>query len=400
MRSPKSGRDRKPLTTAEKYAQLQKKSQNEKTRIGVRTNGGFMKSLKVEIELEPFLQEAEENSDNDGDQDGVNEDEDIERPMIPGKESGKKKSSGASKKERKQSKKKGSERKLSATGVLFRLTKRAQQQRADWGATKLDFPSVRGRKGRHAKKQPVKRSRISITDLPESIRHRIWRYIVVDPSQWVDVGSETGREQPDLAMVSRQIREECLPIYYKENTFGVMLGGTSSAPAKHLGQGAKGPQGIQALSIWATTLSKKKNEDGKWFGFIERWCFVYKEGGPLFDGREYDEDDFVFAVEAFNQFSVHSRVDCILPGHENHGFCHLTDLRNCENLDHAILGALGENGRISSAKVLSKLAGALLGIRRDLALAKCRLVEPQRRSPEDSSNKKSDSLDYLLNLDL
>lgn len=397
MRSPKSGKDRKPLTTAEKYAQLHKKSQNEKTRIGVRTNGAFLKSLKMEIELEPSLQDAEEASGGGSAlQDDTDGDGDAEMSTLPVKETGKKKRSEASKKARKQSKKKGSNRKLSATGVLFRTTKRTQQQRAVWGATSIVLPNVRGSKGRHAKKQPVKQSRIAITDLPESVRERIWRYIVVDSSQWIDVGSEAGREQPDLAMVNRQIREECLPMYYKENTFGVTLGGTSGASNNLQNQGGKSPQGIQALNKWATTLSKKKNEDGKWFGFIERWCFVYRGGGPLYEGFEYEEDDFVFAVEAFNQFSIHSRVDCILPGHENYGFCHLTDLSNCGNLNQAILRGLGEDGRIASAKVLSKLAGALLGIRQELALAKCRLVEPQRRSSGDNSQNNSKSLDWFL----
>ncbi|KAK3719508.1 hypothetical protein LTR37_004366 [Vermiconidia calcicola] len=63
--------------------------------------------------------------------------------------------------------------------------------------------------------------------LPAELRNKIYRYAVVEDDIIGDEGFSALKGnartyiQPSLAFISRQIRSEVLPIFYRENTFGV-----------------------------------------------------------------------------------------------------------------------------------------------------------------------------------
>ncbi|CAK3773140.1 Hypothetical predicted protein [Lecanosticta acicola] len=357
-----SGWAYKPLTTAQKYEQLARRVRNEKRKKGILTNAKYLNSVRVELRLEDAggldMSEEMEGDEDDEDEEGAG------RVQEAGK---KRKKSTSEKKDTKRRKTEG--RKLSPTGVLSRPTARAKQFRSNlnWEATNLVFPRVRGTKGRDIRKSDLHVPRVTLLQLDEGLRKKIWRLAASQPDQWIDIGSEIGREQPDLAMVSRQVRGEVLPIYYGENTFGIVLG----AGSRSRGTAAAafgGPSGIMALKEWTSALSKKKNEGGKWFSMIKRWCFVYKGSGPVHESNEFDAEDSVVSMVLTNagdpHFQIHRREECISTEPCD---WKLSDL----DLLSRIMNTIGSDGRISNAKTLSKLAGGLLGMKAELAPMKC-----------------------------
>ncbi|KAI7546747.1 hypothetical protein KC331_g5431, partial [Hortaea werneckii] len=118
-------------------------------------------------------------------------------------------------------------------------------------------------------------------DLPKEVRANIYRSVVVESKVFVRPDSAMGREQPDLAMVSRQLRDEVLPIFYAENVFAIDL--VPMQPAK-AGAGdrttaTKPLVGLLAIEGWAKVMQK-----GDWLKFIRHWVFDYAPlpgQGPL-----------------------------------------------------------------------------------------------------------------------
>ncbi|KAI7283484.1 hypothetical protein KC345_g2909 [Hortaea werneckii] len=109
-------------------------------------------------------------------------------------------------------------------------------------------------------------------DLPEELRARIYRSVVVESKVFVRPDSMMGREQPDLAMVSKQLRTEVLPIYYAENVFAIDLVPTQPTKAYSGNKGtAMGPlTGLLAVEKWAKVMQK-----GAWLKFVRHWVFDY-----------------------------------------------------------------------------------------------------------------------------
>ncbi|KAF7186636.1 hypothetical protein HII31_12045 [Pseudocercospora fuligena] len=203
------------------------------------------------------------------------------------------------------------------------------------------------------------------TGLTPEIQKRIIRHLVVDPRFLVWPEKRTGREQPDLALVSKDVREQVLEVFYGENHFGVSITGSL------VGKEDCSLTGLAAVNKWATTLDKK------WFGMIRNWCFEYEDpqasGAKIrknvsFDDGEEDES-FVVSVQfpdpgkEQNRVSfsgptveIHRAACCILPGSEDFGQCVVQ--HTPMGLNGLIIGAMGEGQRLQ-ADALEGLIKAL-----------------------------------------
>ncbi|KAK4609170.1 hypothetical protein CLAFUW4_14300 [Fulvia fulva] len=134
------------------------------------------------------------------------------------------------------------------------------------------------------------------TGLPDEVRNRIWKLVVVDDKSCIWPTSPTGREQPDLAMSCKQIRQEVLPIYYGLNTFGISLQKEPIAvePTKLFQK--KSLTGLAAVHKWASTIG---NEDTTWLSMIQSWAFEYQDPSIQWrHGAVYEDDDsFVISMK-------------------------------------------------------------------------------------------------------
>jgi len=110
-------------------------------------------------------------------------------------------------------------------------------------------------------------SQASLMGLPLHLRQRIWRLAVVETQFFVYPA--INQEQPDLAMTSRQIRNEVLPLYYGENVFAIEIP-ASSAGAVVSKKKSKDPEmaSLPLARKWMAALS-----DREYFATIRKWAF-------------------------------------------------------------------------------------------------------------------------------
>ncbi|KAF2214299.1 hypothetical protein CERZMDRAFT_95575 [Cercospora zeae-maydis SCOH1-5] len=194
-------------------------------------------------------------------------------------------------------------------------------------------------------------------DLPQIVKTQIYRLLVVETKLCVWPATKTGREQPDMSLVCREIREAILPIYYGENTFAVDTAppiatakDTRAAATKTGSASTRTPlAGLAAVQKWAEVLSVKQSEGGKWFGLVKNWCFSYRNPLVGFGGSETASNttesiqDFVVSVRVCKGLDrtgegmevgsvyqrarpghiveVHREAACIMPGWSDHGRC-------------------------------------------------------------------------------
>ncbi|USW50805.1 hypothetical protein Slin15195_G041240 [Septoria linicola] len=184
--------------------------------------------------------------------------------------------------------------------------------------------------------------------LPDEVKARIYRHAVVDSKLCIWPTSALGREQPDLSMVCKEIREGVLPIYYGENTFAVDIAPpiTPVKDIRHVvprfGQTTRRPLvGLVAVQRWAVALSDRRNEGGKWWGMVKHWCFSYQDpqsgcqsSKTAPSTRDWD-GSFVVSVRAQQVdlmqgryasstgavVEVHREAACIMPGWDDCGQC-------------------------------------------------------------------------------
>ena len=163
-----------------------------------------------------------------------------------------------------------------------------------------------------------------VMGLPEELRWMIWELVVVDPNFFVWPDSLTGREQPDLAMVSRRIRAEVLPIYYSKNVFAVDI-----SPAKTTPMGGRKvtvePKDTAKLEKWAGVL-----EEGMWFGSIRNWALTYTPMSTAMPWAVAEEDKSLIVAPSFwnpkdrqwqAKVEVHREACCILAGAAEYDMC-------------------------------------------------------------------------------
>ena len=163
-----------------------------------------------------------------------------------------------------------SRKKVERESVLVRptaMTAHLKAKQAGGTATKkVAKPSVKTEAKAEAKV-------FRIMDLLEELRAMIWREAVVYP-HFVWPGEDRGREQPDLAMTCRQVREEVLPIFYTENIFAIDITRFSEKAVYKGGKTASGVTGIAAIPRWANALGGTADKPD-WFSMIRKWSFSY-----------------------------------------------------------------------------------------------------------------------------
>lgn len=163
----------------------------------------------------------------------------------------------------------------------------------------------------------------SLMGLPLELRQRIWRVAVVETQFFVYPA--INQEQPDLAMTSRQIRNEVLPLYYGENTFAIEIpvsGETGVGKKK-----AKDPERTSLLLVrkWMAVLA-----DREYFETIKKWALSWAP--PLRDLRveipgHAENREVIVSIRFPNPGSaigqatrpdieIHRQAFCLLKSHE------------------------------------------------------------------------------------
>jgi hypothetical protein len=162
---------------------------------------------------------------------------------------------------------------VSARARRYREQQQQQQQQQQQHKPDplLDLNQIFARAKAQRRAQPAHPFRLA--DLPQEVQIRIFRCAVVDPVFATWPTSVTGREQPDLALVSRGIRAAVLPIYYGENVYGVSVESAAwvaeNGPARRVVREPMGV-GLAAVRKWARML-----EEGGWLGWVGSWCFEH-----------------------------------------------------------------------------------------------------------------------------
>ena len=259
---------------------------------------------------------------------------------------------------------------LQGPGVLYRITARAKKDKADQSSM-LAAEKVSGKVGVGTVNK--NKTIFPLMKLPKDVRVRIWRHAVVYPSFFIWPNEERGREQPDLAMVCRRIREEVLPIYYAENIFAVKL----SPLYHHMQKGderligqptnvsitkSQLPKSIAVIEKWANGLKDYEGGPG-WFAKIRRWAFSYDPNPEKSHKILSIEQDGSFVVSIAyakredggwrnESVEIHCEGCCVLPGHSEYGRCHV--MRTPDWLNMAVYTTLdaSRGGDILSEKIV------------------------------------------------
>lgn len=207
--------------------------------------------------------------------------------------------------------------------------------------------------------------------LPIELRQRIWRQVVVETRFFVYPASSP--EQPDLAMTSRQIRREVLPIYYGENTFVVEV---PSAIAK--GKTTKASPSLMPVKKWANALQSAKHLEQ-----ISKWAFIWipttasNTGTAGLDSAASNEDAIVslqFPVPRKKRkpkMEIHKQAFCMLSSHEQHVPCVLKKVPKW--LNDAVTSALLE--KEDRGEQVMAIAVAMRQKGGELVESRCKLLK-------------------------
>jgi hypothetical protein len=194
--------------------------------------------------------------------------------------------------------------------VLVRATERTMRLKAE-----MDCSS-----SIESEQQDDSSSGSHLMTLPLEVRQRIWRLVVVEKQFFVYPAISP--EQPDLAMTSRQIRGEVLPLYYGENTFAVEV---PVEPAR-----TSGRVSLEPVRKWTVALA-----GGGHLGTIRKWALSLvlpassvadvgthelKSSRELILSLQYPKSGTKNHVEQ-PEIEIHRKGSCLLPGHEEHRQC-------------------------------------------------------------------------------
>ena len=244
----------------------------------------------------------------------------------------------------------------------------------------------------HVPKPTAEDGIFRLRDLPAEIRLLIWRFVVVDTEHFIWPDTPTGREQPDLAMVCKQIRAEVLPIYYCENIFAVSI-----SPSKQFSRvtysfpQARPNYGAAAIQKLGRVLEDETIENGAWFGQIKNWVFVHEDPNVgIYRRRNDSEDESVFIFIRFIRDrntgawfapEIHQEARCILPGQKQYGQCSLT-IRETEKIYDIVIRAqdrVQAKGGVEVATIM-ELAVKFRGMAQSLAFARCRRQKTTKKA--------------------
>lgn len=297
---------------------------------------------------------------------------------------------------------------LKADGVLFRPTQKALRWQRQHGqkagpTTKLLgedflFNPVAGtamvRRGtastslQHGTVHQAGRT-LSIRELPAEVRHRIYRYLVVDTLHYIRPMESSGREQPDLAMTCRQVRAEVLPIYYAENTFAINISPARAAfctSKSRAGAGCnEGSKSLEAVRNWISALSESRNENGRWLGLIRSWALVYldPEAGPGTDVEASGTFVVSLGLSKSNRdgdnpseqeepiVEIHRDADCIMSSRSDFGSCVVRETP--VEMNDVVFDMLDSKG--INAESVVELAKKLRCLAKEIRAARCLAAE-------------------------
>ncbi|KAK1055450.1 hypothetical protein LTR12_014729 [Friedmanniomyces endolithicus] len=217
-----------------------------------------------------------------------------------------------------------------------------------------------------------KKATFRFMDLPKELRCEIYSFVVVECKTLIRPDSVTGREQPDLAMVSREVREEVLPIFYAKNTFTLDV--TESCGMRPVGY----KNGLEIAEVWAKAI----DSGGPSFSYIRNWIFDYP--GPLYTPSDESKSDRSFMLSVrFKKDSanfwtakveVHRDASCIMPGFEEHGSCNIVLTPGWVN-ELVIAACDSAKGGSMTAEMFNRLARSLKLHMGRLVESRCEVVE-------------------------
>ncbi|KAK5114226.1 hypothetical protein LTR85_010291 [Meristemomyces frigidus] len=228
-----------------------------------------------------------------------------------------------------------------------------------------------------------------LMDLPEELRAKIFGLVVVESKVFIRPDSITGREQPDLAMTSKQVRSEVLPVFYGKNTFAIDLSATGPvakmAARPRCGGKSEPVTGLVAIERWASELEK-----GGWFGMIRHWVLDYAPADSWITGQRTSDDDdggedsslmvsVRFTKKAQHAGSwgaaveVHREAACVMQGFDEHGMCVVK--RVPEWLNEAVIQVLDAAKRGSiSGRMIVEMAKAVKARVHETGESRCEQV--------------------------
>lgn len=161
-------------------------------------------------------------------------------------------------------------------------TRRMQQSHQRQGTLAASSANIK----REDNDSPLSNPQASLMGLPLELQQRIWRLVVVETQFFVYPA--INQEQPDLAMTSRKIRNDVLPLYYGESTFAIEI------PASvEVGMGKKKSKDSERTSILLVRKWMSALEDREYFGMIRKWALSWtppplrrlRVGGPEHAGN-------------------------------------------------------------------------------------------------------------------
>ena len=202
-------------------------------------------------------------------------------------------------------------------------TRRMQQSRQRQGETRTALAAHSFKIEREDDDGSESSPQADLMNLPLELRQRIWRLAVVETQFFVYPA--INQEQPDLAMTSRQIRNEVLPLYYGENTFAIEIP-TSVA----VGIGKKKSKDAEKTSLLLVRKWMAALEDREYFGVIRKWALSWapplrdlQVGGPDHAGNRevivsicYPKPGSANEHATRPEIELHRQAFCLLKSHE------------------------------------------------------------------------------------
>lgn len=261
--------------------------------------------------------------------------------------------------------------------VLVRPTERTsrlQQSRQRLGETQPASAATTVKVKTEDDGEASSNTRASLMSLPLEVRQRILRLAVVETQFFVYPA--INQEQPDLAMTSRQIRGEVLPLYYGENVFAIEI--PVSTEAGMVKKKVKDPERKSLLLVkkWAAAMSDREH-----LRTIRKWALSWApppvrdlQGG--IHGHAGDREVIVSICypkpgegeqATRPEIAIHRQAFCLLKSHELFHPC----ISMCYPswLDDAVAAAVLAEGQdrgkqiLMTAKDVEKRGSELVGSR-------------------------------------
>lgn len=184
------------------------------------------------------------------------------------------------------------------------------------------------------------------------------------------------QEQPGLAMTSRKIRNDVLPLYYGENTFAIEI------PASvEVGVGKKKSKDPERTSLLLVRKWMAALEGREYFGAIRKWALSWapplkdlRSGGPEHAGNLevmvsicYPKLGSGNEQATWPEIEIHRQAFCLLESHEQFRPCVCMCYPSW--LDSAVAAAVLAEGQdrgeqiVMIARDVEKRGGELVGSR-------------------------------------